>query len=158
MIRAAILDDAEQAIDVIRRSIQELCLSDHRGEEDVLQMWLENKTAENFRLWLGLGNQRILVAEQDGKISAVGGASRRGEIMLNYIAPNARFRGVSKTMLVALEQYLADEGHDRITLTSTETARRFYRSRGYVDAGVPEFWGKLPGYPMAKLLKGRPGR
>lgn len=152
----AIPDDADRAIHVIRESIQELCVSDHQENDEVLRMWLENKTAENFLLWLASANQSIFVDEQDGKICAVGGATNSGEITLNYVAPSIRFQGVSKIMLATLEGFLTDSGHNQATLTSTETARRFYYMQGYVDAGAPEFWGKLPGYPMAKLLKRTP--
>jgi len=154
MIRIAHMDDAEQAVQVIRKSIAELCVSDHHNDDEIVQMWLENKTPEHFRSWLGSPNQRLLVAEQDGNICAVGGAARSGEITVNYVAPDARFQGISKMMLIALEQHLRDDGHERAILTSTETAHRFYRSVGYVDAGRPVPWGKLPGYPMVKILVG----
>ena len=152
MVRIAHMDDAEEAVQVIRKSITELCVSDHHNDDEIVQMWLENKTPEHFRSSLGSPNQRLLVAEQDGKMCAVGGAARSGEITLNYVAPNARFQGISKMMLIALERHLRDEGHERAILTSTETAHRFYRSVGYVDAGRPVPWGKLPGYPMVKIL------
>ncbi|WP_119752367.1 GNAT family N-acetyltransferase, partial [Neorhizobium tomejilense] len=100
MIRAANSEDAEQAVRVIRRSIEELCVSDHQRDESVLSMWLSNKTAENFRRWLKSPDQRLLVAEHDGAICSVGGATRSGEITLNYILPDARFRGVSTAMVM----------------------------------------------------------
>uniref|UniRef100_UPI000E6D3A1D GNAT family N-acetyltransferase n=1 Tax=Neorhizobium tomejilense TaxID=2093828 RepID=UPI000E6D3A1D len=100
MIRAANSEDAEQAVSVIRRSIEELCVSDHQGDESALGMWLSNKTAENFRRWLKSPDQTLLVAEHDGAICSVGGATRSGEITLNYILPDARFRGVSTAMVM----------------------------------------------------------
>ncbi|MEF0939165.1 GNAT family N-acetyltransferase [Rhizobium sp. BR 362] len=153
MIRTAKLSDAEQAIQVLRRSITELCIFDHLGNDEIVQMWLENKTPAHFRSWVCAPDQHILVAEHDGTICAVGGAARKsGEITLNYIAPSARFQGISKRMLVALERYLQDAGHEHVILTSTATAHRFYRSVGYVDTGAPVMWGLLSGYPMAKAL------
>jgi len=39
------------------------------------------------------------------------------------------------------------------TLTSTETAHRFYQSAGYVDDGVPTGkFGTSSGYPMSKQM------
>ena len=46
----------------------------------------------------------------------------------NYVAPDARFRGVSRALLGALEVRAAERGNVRCTLTSTETAHRFYRA------------------------------
>ena len=76
-----------------------------------------------------------------------------GEILLNYVSPDARFRGASDAVLAAMEARAADRGATRCTLTSTETARRFYRARGYEETGAPERkFGMDSGYPMAKLL------
>ncbi|KKX30478.1 hypothetical protein YH62_13205 [Rhizobium sp. LC145] len=152
MIRAATSKDAEQAIRVIQRSIEELCVSDHLRDENVLSMWLSNKTAENFRLWLESPDQILLVTERDGVICSVGGATRTGEITLNYILPGTRFSGLSKAMVIALERILLDLGNSRVRLTSTRTAQRFYHSIGYQDVGPPVFWGRLPGYPIEKII------
>jgi len=48
-VRLAQIADADHAVDVVRRSIQELCLSDHRADAATLSMWLSNKTADNMR-------------------------------------------------------------------------------------------------------------
>ncbi|WP_052751754.1 GNAT family N-acetyltransferase [Neorhizobium galegae] len=116
-------------------------------------MWLSNKTAENFRRWLNVPDQTLLVAEHHGAICSVGGATESGEITLNYILPDARFRGLSKAMVIALEQILLNRGNLLVRLTSTQTAQRFFHSMGYQDAGPPVFWGRLPGYPMEKILQ-----
>lgn len=152
VIRPADIADAEQAASVLRRSIQELCFLDHDGEEHMLRQWLSNKTPENVRSWIEAPDQYMVVAEEDGIILGVGGAAHVGEIMLNYVAPEARFKGVSKSILASLEANLRDLGRTQSTLTSTRTAHAFYIAAGYVDAGEPEFWGKLPGQPMKKSL------
>jgi hypothetical protein len=51
-----------------------------------------------------------------------------------------------------LELLLLDWGNRRAHLTSTATAHQFYHSVGYRDVGPPEYWGKLPGYPMEKII------
>ena len=76
-----------------------------------------------------------------------------GEITLNYVAPEARLRGVSRALLGALEARAAERGNTSCTLTSTETAHRFYRSSGYRDDGKPAGnFGTSSGYPMSKRL------
>jgi len=69
------------------------------------------------------------------------------------VAPAARFRGVSRALLRALEARAVARGNQRCTLTSTETAHRFYQSAGYVDDGVPTGkFGTRSGYPMTKQI------
>ena len=72
----------------------------------------------------------LLVAVEGGAILGVGSVTDAGEITLNYVAPDSRFRGVSRALLGALEMRAAERGYTRCTLTSTETAHRFYLSGG----------------------------
>jgi hypothetical protein len=48
MFRIATPGDAEQAIEIIRRSIEDLCIADHRGDQDILRLWLANKRWPTF--------------------------------------------------------------------------------------------------------------
>jgi GNAT superfamily N-acetyltransferase len=90
---------------------------------------------------------------EDGTILAVGCVTDAGEITLNYVSPEARFRGVSRALLGALEARAIERGNSRCTLVSTETARRFYRANGYVENGPPEGrFGTSSSYPMSKLV------
>jgi len=153
-IRDALPADAEAACEVMRRSITELCSEDHRGHPAVLVRWLGNKKPEIFRSWLTQGGQSYLVASQDGRIVCVGAVTDAGEITLNYVSPDARFRGVSRAMLAALEKRAAERGNSRCTLTSTATARRFYRANGYAENGPPAgHFGTQSGFPMTKTLE-----
>lgn len=151
-IRTAHADDAAGACEVLRRSIKELCIADHHDDPETIEGWLSNKTPENVRSWITAPTQRLLVAEKGGTIIGVGGATEVGEITLNYVSPDARFQGVSKAILAALEGYLREQGQKRSTLSSTLTAHQFYRAAGYEDAGEPQAWGKLRSQPMAKTL------
>ncbi|WP_454818910.1 GNAT family N-acetyltransferase [Labrys neptuniae] len=151
-IRTAYADDAECACEVLRRSIKELCVADHKGDPQTIEGWLSNKTPENFRSWIASPTQRLLVAEKDRKIVSVGSATDAGEITLNYVSPDARFQGVSRAILSVLESYLREQGLKRSRLSSTLTAHQFYRAAGYEDVGEPQTWGKLRSQPMAKTL------
>src|ERR1700685_4376489 len=84
-----------------------------------------------------LQSSSLLVAVENNVILAVGAVTDAGEITLNYVSPDVRFSGVSKAMLGALEARAVERGNKRCTLTSTETARRFYRSNGYIEDGSP---------------------
>ncbi|SFM99528.1 hypothetical protein SAMN05192571_11155 [Pleomorphomonas diazotrophica] len=80
LIRPAIPADAEQAAAVLRRSIRDLCIADHHGDAEILREWLSNKTPDNVRLWIKAPDRLIVVAEDNGAILGVGGASGAGEI------------------------------------------------------------------------------
>lgn len=60
-IRDAFPDDAFAAGEVMRRSITELCTSDHGNDPIILRRWLSNKAPEIFRSWIRPGNS-VLVA------------------------------------------------------------------------------------------------
>jgi GNAT superfamily N-acetyltransferase len=153
-IRDAVPDDAPAACAVLRRSIESLCTADHRNDPARLTPWLANKTPENVAIWIARANQSVLVAVEGVAILAVGAVTDFGEVMLNYVAPEARFRGVSRALLAALEVRAAARGATRFQLHSTETARRFYLGAGYLDVGAPEFCFGMPDYPMAKVPGG----
>jgi GNAT superfamily N-acetyltransferase len=151
-IRNADPEDAPAACETIRRSIAELCIADHRNEPAILEQWLSNKKPEIFQSWIRPGNSLLVAAEGD-KILAVGNVTDAGEITLNYASPDARFRGVSMALLGALERRAMERGYKRCTLTSTETARRFYLARGYSEDGAADRkFGTMTSYPMSKRL------
>lgn len=154
-IRDALPEDAAAACEVIRRSISELCGADHLNDPVILGRWLANKTPEIVASWISRPGNSVLVAVESDTILAVGCVTDAGEITLNYVSPDARFRGVSRALLVALETRARDRGNRRCTLLSTETARRFYRTAGYIEVGPAQRkLGTTSSYPMSKQLAG----
>ena len=81
----------------------------------------------------------------------VGAVTCSGEITLNYVLPDARFQGISKALLQQLEAKALELGNGMCSLTSTETARRFYLSAGYKERGLPTV-GVRSGYRMTRQL------
>jgi GNAT superfamily N-acetyltransferase len=155
-IRDATGQDAEAACDVLRRSISQLCAADHGNDPAILGRWLSNKTPEIVAGWAKQPGNSLLVAVEDDAVIGVGSVTDTGEITLNYVAPEARYRGVSRALLGALEARATERGNTRCTLTSTETAHRFYRSAGYSDDGKPVGkFGTSSGYPMSKRFSDR---
>jgi N-acetylglutamate synthase-like GNAT family acetyltransferase len=152
-IREASAEDAVEACQVVRRSIAELCQADHQDEPNVLVEWLSNNTPDNMRSWIADPDTYAVVATEGAAIIGVGAITSFGEITPNYVSPDARFRGVSKAILNQLEARAREMGNKTCTLTSTETARRFYLSAGYVQFGPPEPGiGKGSSYRMMKQL------
>jgi GNAT superfamily N-acetyltransferase len=153
-IRDAVPDDACAACEVMRRSITELCAPDHGNDAVILERWLSNKTPEIFRSWIRPGNSVLVAIDIEADdILAVGCVTDDGEITLNYVSPDARLRGVSTAMLADLEKRAIERGNMACRLESTETARRFYRNRGYSEEGpAGHKFGTRSGYPMSKTL------
>src|SRR5262249_44572963 len=119
-IRDAVPGDAPAACQVLRRSITELCGADHGNDPAILANWLSNKTPEIITSWIADPNQSLLVAVEGETLLAVGSVTNAGEIALNYVSPDARFRGISRALLQALEARAVARGNVRCTLVSTE--------------------------------------
>jgi GNAT superfamily N-acetyltransferase len=151
-IRPAEIEDAAAICTVLRRSITELCVADHRNEQPVLDQWLANKVPETIKQWIANHPDRLLVAVAGKAILGVGCVNEAGEIMLNYVSPDAQFQGVSKAIMAALEAVAREQRHASCTLDSTETARRFYLGLGYISNGAAGQKFGLPNYPMIKRL------
>lgn len=151
-VRTAEEQDAEAACHVLRQSIQELCVADHGNDARLLEGWLANKTPENVRTWIETPDVTFMVAERDQVIIGVGAVTADGHIVLNYVSPKARFQGVSKAVLVAMEEHLRQQGCDFSRLHSSLTAHRFYQSAGYRDDGEAQRRGDRSSQPMIKKL------
>lgn len=135
-VRPARPEEAAAIAALLRRSIRDLCAADHQGDTARLDAWLANKTPESVARWLGDPEQRLVVAEIDGRLAGVGAARRHGDVLLNYVSPDFTRRGVSSAILAALEGWMRASGSSESRLETTETARAFYRARGYrPDAG-----------------------
>lgn len=152
-VRDAVVGDAAAAADVLRRSIVELCAADHRNDRAILARWLANKQPDIVAGWIAAPGNSVMVAVEASAILGVASMTDMGEITLNYVSPDARFRGVSRALLRALEERAAARGCVRCTLTSTATARHLYLDGGYVEDGTPTGeYGTVGGYPMSKDL------
>lgn len=155
VIRRARFSDAAAACEVMRRSIVGLCSADHHDDPVILDQWLASKTPENVTAWIADVGNRVYVAVDDtNTVLAVGAVRTDGEITLNYVSPDVRFRGVSRAMLAQLEVTARDFGHDSVRLISTETARPFYLAAGYEQVGPPQGkFGTTSSYPMQKRFR-----
>ena len=148
-VRPARFADAEAMSDLLVASITALCVADHHNRPEAVSRWLANKSPEGVRTWFANPGTRLFVAERDGVIAAAGAINDRREIILNYVSPEHRFAGVSSALLTAMETAL---GVGEAMLTSTATAHRFYRARGWVDAGEVKRYAGMVAYPMRKAI------
>jgi GNAT superfamily N-acetyltransferase len=152
-IRTAVREDASNVCKVVRASIEQLCEADHHGDKAILDQWLANKTPETVARWFGNPDNINLVAVDDNDTILAAGCIRRdGTLLLNYVSPEARFRGISTCLLAALEDAARSAGNARCALESTKTAHGFYQKRGYSDVGEPGSKFGLTTFPMQKML------
>jgi hypothetical protein len=75
LVRSAVLEDAAQALDVLRLSITELCLVHHQNDLATLEQWLANTQVNLFERWLADPGNEVAVALTDGMLTGVLGAS-----------------------------------------------------------------------------------
>lgn len=130
VVRPATPDDAAEACAVIRDSIVQLCELDHGNDPQHLDRWLSNKTPEQTAS--RIRRSRAFVAERWGLIDGVAAMDDTGKVNLNYVAPRARFSGVSKMLMARLEETARSLGLDALKLESSKTAVRFYEALGFV--------------------------
>ena len=90
-IREAVAGDSEQACNVMRRSITELCAADHGNDFAILARWLANKTPENVAVWIARPDSSLLLAVEGGAIVAVGMVTDAGEICSTTSRPTRGF-------------------------------------------------------------------
>ena len=153
LVRPATEADLPEMSRVLIASITELCIADHRGAPERLAGWTANKTPEGVARMLANPQLRLLVAELDGRVAAVGAVvPESGEVSLNYVDPAARFRGVSKALLAVLEAELRGHGVVEAQLTSTITARGFYHAAGWREDAAPVACMGGEGHRMRKRL------
>ena len=151
--RQAVPDDATAACDVLRRSIRELCVTDHQNDEMALGSWLENKTTENIRAWIASPHNYAVVALRDAQICGFALVARDGTLRLCYLVSEVQHLGVGKTMLSALEAEASRWGLRSLQLESTLSAKSFYERNGYAKVGEPVLViGAQYAYPMHKEL------
>ena len=151
-IRTAELADALDIVRLLRASITELCVDDHKGRKERLRAWLENKTVANVEAWIQSAANCMVVAMQDGDMAGVGCLRADGWLTLNYVAPANRFHGVSKLLLTVIERRAAEFGLCSLRLESTKTALSFYRTAGFIDAGPITIKHGMSIYPLEKRL------
>ncbi|MFK0167045.1 GNAT family N-acetyltransferase [Rhizobium sp. NPDC090279] len=136
IIRRATEGDAARGCWLLRRSFAELCGRDHLWDPVRIQEGIAEKTPENWHQWVNSTSADLYVAETAAALVGVGLLTHRGEIILNHVCPDHRFRGISKGLLAHMECEGRMLGLVFCYVGSTRTAMSFYQSAGYMP--VPD--------------------
>lgn len=156
MIRPAVVSDAAAACGVLRRSITECCVRDHRNDPVILDAWLGNKTPQNVASWLVSPSNYTLVAERDGEVVGVALLTQAGKLSLCYVLPEALHTGAGKALLAGVEAQARVWGISVLRVHGTGSAHDFFARHGYCNAGKEKscygvecdfFWKKLDAEP-----------
>jgi GNAT superfamily N-acetyltransferase len=134
-IRIAASTDAHAACSVLRRSITECCLADHKNDAVILDAWLGNKTPQMVANWFSSPTNFSLVALLDGELVGVALLTGAGKLALCYLLPEARGKGVGRALLARMEQQACSWGVKALQLHSTASGESFFAAQGYIEAG-----------------------
>jgi len=118
-----------------------ISLLGHSLDADVLSARLARLTAE-------AGHETWVVRDHAGRVSAVAGAhvmwvynadAPTAQLLLLVVSEEARRDGVGSYLLGHFEDWARGHGArtlDAVSAAATDSAHRFYRKRGYHEAGV----------------------
>jgi GNAT superfamily N-acetyltransferase len=134
-IRRAEAGDAEAACQVLRRSISECCVPDHRNDPSVLGPWLGNKTPQMVASWFESPTNHAFVTVNEGRVVGVSLMTSAGKLALCYLLPEARGHGAGRALVRQAEALALELGIKSLFLHSTATAESFFAGLGYVADG-----------------------
>lgn len=146
IVREAVPADAPAMTALRAASIRELCAADHGDDPSAIASWIGPE--DKFARLIEQEELTLIVVDIDDEIAGLGGMSG-DQILLNYVHPAFRSRGISKTVMQALESRMVAQGILIGHLHSTETALAFYQSLGWAKAGPAD---PDKGQPMTKDL------
>jgi GNAT superfamily N-acetyltransferase len=153
-VREARMEDADAAVEVVRASIERLCVADHRNDPDTLARWLANKTPQYFRTWIANPENYCVVATEREEVLGVGLLRQDGEVVLFYLRPGTQRRGIGTSICRVLERQASSWDLRKLHLGSTFMAQSFYRAQGYRPTGPAQtVFGTLLAYPHEKDLE-----
>jgi len=142
--RRATPDDAAAACALVRASIEQGCVADHKQRPELLQAWLGNKNLQTVLGWFSSSSNYAVVAEQvtDGQGNApartlVGMAllTQAGKLALFYVQPDILRSGVGNAMLTAVEAQARTWNIGKLHMHCPTSASGFFERHAYINAG-----------------------
>ena len=121
----------------------------------MLSAWLQNKTPENIVTWFSASEHFPLLATLGDEVVGVGLITSEGQVALCYVLPEARFKGIGKSLLEAMESRAMQLGITELHLNSTATGKEFYLRNGFIESGASEVELGIEAFPLVKQLSQR---
>ena len=146
-------EHSNRICEVVRASITNLCVLDHKNDIDILAPWLSNKTTDNFKIWISNPKSKSFVAIEEGCPIGISLIGNDGLIYLCYVHPQKVGNGFGKQLLLACEQQASFWGLKELEVFSSFTAKTFYETQGFKSNGEPFTEDNLRSYPLLKRLK-----
>ncbi|AWY40403.1 GNAT family N-acetyltransferase [Pseudomonas putida] len=137
---------------IIERSIRVGCARDHRNQPQTLAAWTCNTTDEHIRHWLTDPRLYLNIALLQNKPVGVAMASVCGKVAFCYVQPESFRRGAGRTLVRDLEDWLINQGQQRVRLHCTRSSEPFYRHLGYQPGSVAFMVAGLEVVPLQKGL------
>jgi GNAT superfamily N-acetyltransferase len=164
--RAAVAADAEAVCGVLRQTILESCVDDHRHDQAILDAWLGNKHPAQVAAWMAAPSNYMVVAESlpgggdgDGPSRVLGVAlvNQAGKLALCHVLPQAQRQGVGKALLDAAEAQARGWGVTKVRVHGTVNSGGFYARFGYLNAGKEKTCFGVDSDLLWKPLDAAPG-
>lgn len=153
IVRRAEPEDADAAIEVRRRSITDLCVTDHRSDPATLEDWVGNRTADDFAQWCA--SNYLAIAEISDEIVGLGAIhlpeTGPGLITLLYVHPDFVGQGAGSALLARLESEAIRARCSTIELETTKNAKSFYIAHGFEALNTDRSPGRT-GIWLAKAM------
>ena len=128
-LRPMLPADGPVLADIFRASIEGLTGEDYDEEQQAA--WASSADDE-AAFAARLAKELTLVATLQGAPVAFASLEGAGKIDMLYIHPSVAGQGVATMLLDALEKLATARGAERLTTDASDTAREFFRARGYV--------------------------
>ncbi|MBI3027782.1 GNAT family N-acetyltransferase [Candidatus Woesearchaeota archaeon] len=143
--------DSIEVAKLHRNTIRYVNRADYPSRQ--IKVWSGRTSAKRFRN--SVKTRVRFVAVDKGKILGFGDYAPDGELSGLYIHKDFQGKGVGKNLLIKLEKQARKQGIKEFHLSSTITAKDFYKRNGYkiIKKGKHEISGQnLTIYRMKKKL------
>ncbi|VAW41064.1 hypothetical protein MNBD_GAMMA01-1742 [hydrothermal vent metagenome] len=147
------IENTNEIVRLLKKSIIELCGPDYGNDSTILNAWIENKTEENLIKWIESKETYSITALVENTIVGFGLSNITGEILLLYILPEYKRKGIGESIYLYIEELLLKNNVTKVIAYSTITAKPFYLKMGFSQFGSPIKVGKFDGeYPLEKSI------
>ena len=154
IVRAARPDEATVAASLMRRSIECLCVEDHRNDDETIAEWTSKRGAEIVLRWIENPANRSAVAIDDqNEVVGFAMLNDTGEVLLLYVLPEAIRCGIGSALLRWIENEAKALDLSKLHVDTSLTALPFYESHGFSCSGDrTQGFGITFCHPMEKTL------